>query len=514
MRMLRTMWIALIVTLMLRAASKLVAQAPQKDVVLDGQSTGRIFDGIGAVSAGASSRLLIDYPEPYRSQILDYLFRPHYGASLQHLKIEIGGDVNSTDGSEPSHMRSPDDKNFTRGYEWWLMQEAHRRNPKILLDTLAWGAPGWVGSGGTGKPTLYTPAMAHYVAVFLNGGQSQYDLNIPYTGSWNETQFDAQYIKTLRGVLDNERPGTKIVCCDEYPNEGLGQWSILDAMLKDPALSKAVDVISVHYTRENGKLTTPADATSFGKPVWSSEDQPESSASHILSRDWAIGGRSLAQLYNENYLQGHFTKTEIWSPVTSYYDILAAPNSGLMYANTPWSGNYSVQGSIWATAHTTQFAQPGWTYDDPSCGYLARGGSFVTLLSPDRKNWSTVIESIDAHKAQTIRLRPTQNGPARTVHVWLTNASTTFSHVTDLYLAQGAYTLEVRPDSIYTVTTTTGQGKGDASPPPPASFPIPYSDAFDSSPLSHAARYLADQDGAFEVQPCRQRNGNCLTQVI
>ncbi|HEY1753957.1 MAG TPA: hypothetical protein VGG72_01080, partial [Bryobacteraceae bacterium] len=353
------------------------AQAQSVAVTIDTTSLGRIFDGLGAVSAGASSRLLYDYPEPYRSQVLDYLFRPHYGASLQHLKVEIGSDVNSTDGSEPSHMRSADDKNFTRGYEWWLMQEAHRRNPKILLDTLAWGAPGWVGPGGTGKPTLYTPAMANYVAVFLNGGQSQYNLNIPYTGSWNETPFNSQYMKTLRGVLDKERPGTKIVCCDEYPHEGLGQWNILDAMRKDPALAKAVDVISVHYPREKGKLTTPADATSFGKPVWSSEDQPESSASHILSRDWAIGGRSLAHLYNENYLQGHFTKTEIWSPVTSYYDILAAPNSGLMYANTPWSGHYDVQGAIWATAHTTQFAEPGWRYLDNASGQLSPG-SYVT----------------------------------------------------------------------------------------------------------------------------------------
>jgi hypothetical protein len=143
-------------------------------------------------------------------------------------------------------------------------------------------------------------------------------------------------------VLDTERPGTKIVCCDEYPHEGLGQWNILDAMRKDPALAKAVDVVSVHYPREKGKLTTPADATAAGKPLWSSEDQPESSASVILSRDWTIGGRSLAHLYNENFLEGHFT-TEIWSPVTSYYDILAAPNSGLMYANTPWSGHYQVQ---------------------------------------------------------------------------------------------------------------------------------------------------------------------------
>ena len=43
---------------------------------------GRTFDGVGAISGGGgNSRLLIDYPEPQRSQILDYLFKPGYGAA-------------------------------------------------------------------------------------------------------------------------------------------------------------------------------------------------------------------------------------------------------------------------------------------------------------------------------------------------------------------------------------------------------------------------------------------------
>ena len=46
---------------------------------------------------------------------------------------EIGGDSQSTDGTESSHMHSPDDLNFKRGYEWWLMKEAKKRNPDIKL---------------------------------------------------------------------------------------------------------------------------------------------------------------------------------------------------------------------------------------------------------------------------------------------------------------------------------------------------------------------------------------------
>src|ERR1700722_19452263 len=68
---------------------------------------GPIFDGIGALSGGGcTSRMLVDYPEPYRSQILDNLFLPRFAASLQILKVEIGGDVQSTEGTEPSHMHN------------------------------------------------------------------------------------------------------------------------------------------------------------------------------------------------------------------------------------------------------------------------------------------------------------------------------------------------------------------------------------------------------------------------
>jgi hypothetical protein len=62
---------------------------------LSGTGGGRVFDGVGAISGGGgNSRLLVDYPEPQRSQILDYLFKPDYGAAVQILKLEIGGDAN------------------------------------------------------------------------------------------------------------------------------------------------------------------------------------------------------------------------------------------------------------------------------------------------------------------------------------------------------------------------------------------------------------------------------------
>jgi Glycosyl hydrolase family 59 len=492
--------------LFLAAATK--CQAAEKTIVLDAHASGRIFDGIGVVSAGASSRLLVDYPEPYRSQVLDYLFKPNYGASLQHLKVEVGGDVNSTDGSEPSHMRSRDDHDFSRGYEWWLMEEAHRRNPEIILDILPWGAPGWIGNG-----TYYSPDMAKYMADFIEGAKKHHGLDIQYAGIWNEKAYDALYGKELRREFQKRGLKTKIVCCDEYPGEH--QWRIAEAMESDSALADAVDVLSVHYPQtEDGALTTTHQAKAIGKPLWSSEDQPNSGGGPIVPRDWAIGGRILANVYNRNYLEGTLTKTEIWSPVTSYYDNLAAPNSGLMYANTPWSGYYNVQSTIWVTAHTTQFAKPGWQYLDPACGYLPEKGTFVSFKSPKNHDWSIVAETISAKAPQTVTFEIRGGLSTATVHVWETNASKTFEHVADFPPANGAVKVTLDPDSIYSLTTTTGQAKGTAQPPANAPFPMPYRDDFEAVAVNRAPKYLADQDGAFEVHPCRQREGKCLEQVI
>ena len=482
----------------------------EKTIVVDGHAAGRIYEGLGAASAGASSRLLIDYPEPYRSQILDYLFKPGYGAALQHLKVEIGADVNSTDGSEPSHMRSRSDHDYERGYEWWLMEEAHRRNPNIILDALAWGAPGWIGGGH-----FYSQDMANYVADFIQGAKRVHHLDIRYTGIWNERPYDPAYVKLLHRTLLQQGIGTQIVCCDDYHRDK--QFEVIDAMKKDPELAAAVAAVGVHYPRATAidQYSTTPQVKASGKKLWSSEDQPNGGGGPFVSRDWQAGGRILAQVYNRNYLQGAFTKTEIWSPITSYFENLAAPHSGLMYANTPWSGHYDVQGTIWATAHTNQFAQPGWQYMDSASGFLpGNAGTYVSLKSPQSRDWSIVLETVDAHTPQDVDFRIAGGLSTGTVHIWETNSHKTFAHVADITPHDNAFHYTFEPDSLYSLTTTTGQGKGSAQPPPDKPFPLPYSEDFEHTKLNRTPKYLADQDGAFEVHPCERRSGNCLEQVI
>ena len=140
--------LALLAAMTLGSGAPAARAAATTTIAVNGASAGRTFDGIGAISGGGgNTRLLTDYPAAQRQQILDYLFTPGYGADLQILKVEIGGDTNSTDGSESSHMHSAGTVDCGTGYEWWLMQQAKALNPAIKLYGLAWGAPGWLGGG-------------------------------------------------------------------------------------------------------------------------------------------------------------------------------------------------------------------------------------------------------------------------------------------------------------------------------------------------------------------------------
>jgi hypothetical protein len=355
--------------------------------------------------------------------------------------------------------------------------------------------------------------MAGYMADFIEGAKKHYGLHIRYTGIWNEKEYDSEYVKQLRRALNERKLDTKIVCCDEY--YGQHQWHIAKAIRADSELRKAVDVIGVHYPQtEDGALTTIGEARASGKPLWSSEDQPNPGGGPFLPRIWNVGGKILASVYNRNYLEGSLTKTEIWSPITSYYDNLAAPNSGLMYANTPWSGYYDVQSTIWVTAHTTQFTQPGWQYVDSASGHLPDHGTYVTLRSPDAQDWSVIAETIGARTQQTVQFVLRGGLKSAVVHVWETNAEQTFEHVSDAKPVNGTVSVTLEPESLYTLTTTEGQGKGKAQPPVNTPFPFPYSEDFEKTILGRAARFFADQDGAFEAHPCRGRNGQCLEQVI
>jgi O-glycosyl hydrolase len=473
-------------------------------ITVDTSSGGRIFDGIGAISGGgATSRLLLDYPEDERNEVLDYLFKPGYGASLQLLKVEIGGDTNTTDGSESSHAHTRGDVNCDSGYEWWLMKEAVERNPEITLGALAWGAPGWLGDG-----EYFSNDTIEYFIDWLDCAQG-HGLTIDNMGVRNEREYESAWVKEYRAALDAAGyEDVRIIASDEAARKG--EWSIAVDMANDPELYDAVDLLGNHYS--NGKSSPTAQA--LDKPLWISEGGP-------WSGEWAAGGsaRSIPSLLNHAYIEGRVTGVEIWNLLTAYYAGLSISDAGLMRSNTPWSGAYQVQSAIWAVAQTTQFTEPGWQYLDASSGYFDAAapaqGSFVTLRSTESDDWSTIIENIGTSEPRTITLAVADGLKSGDLHVWQTTENDWFSQQADLVPGpDGMYTLTIPANSSVTVTTTTGQGRGDAVGQPESAFPFPYHDSLSDGGQSGQTPYFSQMEGAYEERACEGgREGTCLTQV-
>jgi hypothetical protein len=213
-------------------------------ITLDAAAFGPALAGIGAISGGgATSRLLVDYPEPQRTQVLDMMFKPYSGAQLQVLKVEIGGGAFTSDGAEASHRYTADDTRspvrFQRGYEWWLMAEAHQRNPAIVFYGLPWSWPAWVG-GGKGSPWSNKSLAVEYIVDWVRGAKRVHGLDIGWIGDWNESPPDWDYNILLRSALDAAGfPGTKIAASDQ------GNGWLVPANFNATQLA-AVDALAAH----------------------------------------------------------------------------------------------------------------------------------------------------------------------------------------------------------------------------------------------------------------------------
>ena len=81
--------LALLATTALPSAALDGAASLPWDGAIDLTKTSKEFMGLGGLSGGGgTTRLLYDYAEPQRSQVLDALFVPKKGGNVQILKVE------------------------------------------------------------------------------------------------------------------------------------------------------------------------------------------------------------------------------------------------------------------------------------------------------------------------------------------------------------------------------------------------------------------------------------------
>eukprot|EP00928_Gymnodinium_smaydae_P012233 TRINITY_DN14444_c0_g1_i1.p1 TRINITY_DN14444_c0_g1~~TRINITY_DN14444_c0_g1_i1.p1 ORF type:complete len:756 (+),score=135.35 TRINITY_DN14444_c0_g1_i1:59-2326(+) len=517
----------------------------------------KLFDGIGAVSAGGTTRLLRDYTTPQRTAILDWLFSPRVGAALHHLKVEIGGDTFTGVGTEPSHQRAAGEVPALRGYEGWFMKEAVARNPNITLSGLPWGFPAWTG------PPL-SASTAAYVTSWLQAA-SDAGLSVSYLGIWNEETWTADYVKRLRSLLDAAgHRSVGIVLADLFEDSSAG-GDIAEALRIDPALRSAVAAVGVHYPV--GSISNP-NLSTLTPPVklWASED-----ASTV---DTSEGAGCWARIINWNYLIGNYSSTLMWDPVSAFYDGLRWFGDSLINAQSPWTGHFDVSPVLWATAHTTHFAQPGWWLlrAGAGSGFLRGGGSFVTYVgvagAESTLHLTVVIETMTRNHSRCIRSNPrTAWTVAASQHVALKLSASTAAEasalrhrpfvamVSHIFGANVSYfqrwpealrpveteansghfmlelPFELVPDSIVTISSWDDGHQRARVPDSPdiAPFPVPYSDHFDNYPEDGTLpRYFSDQAGSFAVRtfdgdagerlglrtPIRNASGGFLLQEV
>lgn len=472
---------------------------------------GRRFDGIGGLSAGASSRLLADYDAVWYSQVMDYLFLPNFGAALHILKVEIGGDAQSTDGTEASHMHSADDENYARGYEWALMVDAKRRNPNVILYGLSWGFPGWVGEG-TKSP--WTASTVAYTMKWILGAKKYYNLDIDYIGIWNERGWEKNYTLALKAAIMAAGLKTKIVGHDS-------EWDVCNTLVADPEWAAAVDVISAHYP--GAKIQS--NCAALNKVQWSSED---------MSLGWNDSAQCWARELNQDYVLANLTSTIAWALINSFYDGIDWSGTGVMRAIEPWSGFYQVGQVLWTAAHWGQFTESGWSFlqHGSGVGLLENGGSYVSLTNPTGEQLTIIIE--------TMKRDTSQCAHSSSVFYNTTNQTATFqldssfAHVTQLYmfstdlntedlsrsfvyegiitLKNAQFTLPLPVGMVYTISTINGT-KGIYQPPSSIPFPIPYQDDFDRSAISSEAAYFSDQSGSWEIVDTSNNRGKTMRQM-
>eukprot|EP00040_Diaphanoeca_grandis_P037435 m.243730 g.243730 ORF g.243730 m.243730 type:complete len:926 (-) comp33818_c0_seq1:380-3157(-) len=459
---------------------------PSTNLHINGHSVGHVFDGIGLLSAGASSRYLIDYPEPQRSQILDYLFKPNFGASLNMIKVEIGGDCQSTSGTESSHMHSRDDLGCSRGYEGWLMAEAKKRNPNIKTWGLSWGVPAWIGGG-----EYFSSDNIAYQTKWLQCVKSSLGIAVDYIGIWNERPYGPMdYTINLRKSLDEARISTKIV----LPDGGISQ-TLVDQLNTNKSFSDAVYAVGQHGC---GHISWTGDSESFSQKWWCTESE--------VSNGWDAA-RSWGPTLNENFIRANQTSTTSWSLLWSVpVAISEYQNRGAMLATEPWSGHYYVDATIYMHAHWTQMADIGWTIlgvAGNGSGGLSGGGSYCTLVSPDGNDYSVVIERLQftSATAQNITLVLTNLPTSKPLQLWKTNEESFFQPDTSqpIIVNENTVSFVVQGAAIYSLTTLTTPTHGTFADPIPASasFPLPYTDDFDAYANDTLAKYFADQGGSF-----------------
>lgn len=502
-------------------------------ITIDGKSDGRVWGGIGSTPSTGMERQLMHYPEAIQQEILDLCFKPNFGMALTHLKVEVGGDNNSTSAVEPSfaHTRAEmANPNFRRGGLYWLMRKARDRNPGLEIGALAWTQPSWVGeeikrTGIADNGSFYTRDSAEYFTKFFEGARKEWGVEMQFfSAEQNERSHVGRsewVLKHLKPALDKAGLGHIKFVIDS------GGWPLRFGD-DNPDFLKLVHARGTHYVENSPTKAPTEEAKASGFRLWNTECWSR------VGRHWPLA-MFFADTVARGYVESKITQFSTWPLLSGNLPGSLCGDTGLLQANKPWSGYYEIFPTVWITAHYNQFAPAGWKTVDSGCGGLfvesippidtkfptwprsAKGPvhfarlNYLTVRSPDGQDYSIIVVN-NSPFARTLDF-DLKDLPAKPLHTWVSDENEQF--VRTGAVNAGKFTLEVKPWSICSLTTTKGQQKGQPKNPIPADavMPLPYSDDFESYAIGSDARYQSCSAGYFEVFQA-PGEGKTLRQMV
>ncbi|WP_282701781.1 GH59 galactosidase [Streptomyces sp. CC219B] len=522
-------WAALTAaTTMALAAGVLTAPAAHTaedavEVVVNGDHVradnvnGLTYKGLGLLSCNSTSNLLMDYKAEHPARYWE-LVRVLFGGKnplINHVKVEMGSDTNTSTGSDPATMRTPDElADASRSPGFQLAADAKTVNPRLKVSILRWVMPRWVQTEwnkGTGHDEMYK----WYKETILDAYE-KYGYMADYVNpDTNETHSpDVSFIKWYKNALVNDtdfadpRYGLpagkraeaarayhriKIVASDENTTKNIGP-----ALLTDAELFGMVDAVGYHYTTDDRLDGTPDSATyrpytklatgdnTYGqdKEVWYSEGTGSFGATEYRVNNTegpngastGIGGvQSALDLANRSvkgYANSKRTHYVFQPAIGSFYEGAQYSHKELVSARDPWSGHIRYDAAVYVMRHFTQFARTGWENDSntagiwrtvPEASYSGVSGtenvdgsngapSYMTLADPRKKDFSTIaVNDSDRPKTYRIKAENMRLGADPTMEVWETRAADPGQAYDANFLHLAA---EIRPgaDGYYTYT--------------------------------------------------------------
>ena len=469
---------------------------------------GLTFKGFGVLSANSTSALLMDYkaqhPDVY-AELLRILFGGKHPIMTQ-VKIEMGNDRNNSTGPDPATMRWETERaNVTRDPGFQLAADAKKVNPHLKVSILRWNAPAWANT----NDKIYTWYKNTILAAYREYGFMVDYVNPGVNESAPDLTWTKRYADLVRtdptGYISDDphlagfRPGEadlyhriEVVISDEA---GIGSFG--NSMINDIDLRNAVAVAGYHYnTNDDSGNNFKQLAEKYDKEVWNSEAQATFSNSSFRPNNntpdptvpgTGIGGTGSALEMANTIVKGFVMSRRthfVYQPaIGSFYEGGQYSFKELVSARDPWSGWIHYDAGLAVLQHFTSFAAAGWENDTNTAGIwrvipqasastatgtnpvVGRNGqpNYMTMAAPDATDFSTVIVN-DSEYPKTYQITPIGFGLGAhaTLAAWETRAADAGEgfnanykkHIGDLRpSAAGAYTVQVKPYSIVTVTS-------------------------------------------------------------